>query len=74
MLSPLPSIYCTRLENGLIQGTVCDPTRHNNHAASLDRRLRARGICGRPTPPLPLPDSPDDGRQIFIKAPYLFAL
>jgi hypothetical protein len=48
---------------------------YNNHLANLDRRLCTRGITGvcdaNATPPR-APDYLNDGKQIFVKASYLF--
>ena len=48
---------------------------YNNHLANLDRRLCTRGITGVCDPNADPPRSPDylnDGKQIFLKASYLF--
>jgi hypothetical protein len=48
---------------------------YNNHLANLDRRLCTRGITGMCDPNATPPRAPDylnDGKQIFIKASYLF--
>jgi hypothetical protein len=48
---------------------------YNNHLANLDRRLCTRGTTGMCDPNADPPRSPgylNDGKQIFIKASYLF--
>ena len=48
---------------------------YNNHLANLDRRLCVRGITGVCDPNADPPRAPDylnDGKQIFVKASYLF--
>ena len=48
---------------------------YNNHLANLDRRLCVRGItgvCDTNADPPRAPDYLNDGKQIFVKASYLF--